>query len=73
MTEADKLREEQWQEFDQEDIEKSKETRSDKNKAVEVCKLDEGVAQAHVEVPSKTSKQFGDKGGKKRRAGLGGT
>ena len=67
MIEADKLREEQWQEFDREDKEKSKGTRSDKNRAIEDCNPDEGVAQAHVEAPSRTSKQFGAKGGKKKK------
>ena len=67
MIEADKLRKEQTQAFDQGDKEKSKGSRSDKNRAAEICKRDEGVAQARVEAPINTSKQFGAKGGKKTK------
>ena len=67
MIEADKLREEQWQEFDKEDKERSKGSKSDKNIAIEDRKPDEGVAQACVEAPKKTSTQFGAKGGKKKK------
>ena len=36
-------------------------------RAIEACKPDEGVAQSRVEAPVKTSKQFGAKGGKKKK------
>ena len=68
MIEDDQLREEQWQEFDREDKEKSKESKSDRNRVIEDRKLDEGVAQAHVEAPMQTSTQFGTKGCKKKKS-----
>ena len=55
MIKADQPREAQWQEFEKEDKEKSKESKSDKNRVIEDCKPDEGAAQAHVEAPKKTS------------------
>ena len=73
MIEADKLREEQWEEFDKEDKEKSEESNSDRFRVIEVRKPYKGVAQVRVEAPKKTSTQFGAKGGKIKSLVPGGT
>ena len=49
MIEANQLMEEQWQEFDKQDKEKSMESKSDRNTAIE----DEGAAHIRVEAPKK--------------------
>ena len=68
MIEGDQLREEQQQEFYKEDKEKSKESKSDRNRVIEDHKLGEGAAQVCVKAPKKTSNQFGAKGSKKKKS-----
>ena len=53
MLEVDQLREEKWQEFDEEDKEKSNVKKSDKSRAVDACKPNQGAAQVCAEITKK--------------------